>query len=100
MPKRSVNWNETLAEKLKDMEFSRHFLLSLIEEGVSLQEALGKTIRGYGVKEFSTLVNLEPSAIQRAIDSMHNPTKDTLEKILSPFGLELGVREPKDDGAA
>lgn len=100
MPKRSVDWNETLAEKLKDIQFAKYFLLSLIEEGDSLQETLGKTICGYGVKEFASLIDLESSAIQRAIGSTHNPTKETLEEILSPFGLELGVRESKGGGVA
>ena len=45
MPKRSVDWNETLAEKLSDLDFARDFLSDLIDEGDSLQEALGKTIR-------------------------------------------------------
>ena len=41
------------------------------------------------------LAGLSPSAIQRAIDCNHNPTKETLEKILEPFGPVLGVKELK-----
>lgn len=99
MPKRSVDWNETLSEKLRDLKFAKQFLLSLVDEGDSLQEALGRTVRGYGVKEFSKLVNLDEPAIQRAIDPSHNPTKTTLEKLLNPFSLVLGVKEI-EDGAA
>ena len=99
MPKRSVNWNETLAEKLNDLDFARDFLLDLMEEGVPLQEALGETIRGHGVKEFCNLVNLEPSSVQRAIKLNNNPTKETLEKLLQPFGLTLGAKEIKSKAA-
>lgn len=33
----------------------------------------------------------EPS-VQRAINPEYNPTKLTLEKLLSPLGLNLGVK--------
>ena len=99
MPKRSVDWNETLAEKLNDLDFARDFLSDLIDEGDSLQEALGKTIRGYGVKEFCCLVDLTPATVQRAINLEYNPTKETLEKMLKPFGLTLGIKDI-EDGAA
>ena len=92
MPKRSVDWNETLSEKLNDMDFARGFLLALLDEGEPLQEALAKTIRGYGVKEFGELVGLKPSVVQRAIDLKNNPTKATLERLLGPFGLTLGAK--------
>ena len=96
MPKRSVSWNDTLAEKLSDLDFAKNFLLDLMEEGLPLQEALGETIRGHGVKEFCTLVDLEPSSVQRAINLNNNPTKETLEKLLQPFGLTLGAKEIKN----
>ena len=42
---------------------------------------------------FSLLVGLEPSLIQRTISPDSNPTKETLEKLLKPFGLDLGAKE-------
>ena len=98
MPMRSRDWNEGLSERLQDLEYASDFLLTLVEEGHSLQEALGITIRGYGVREFSHLIDLNESAIQRAIDPNHNPTKSTLEKLLTPFSLRLAAQ--KSGGAA
>ncbi len=98
MPMRSRDWNEGLSERLKDLSYASDFILVLMEEGHSLQEALGITIRGYGVREFAILVNLNESSIQRATDPDHNPTKSTLEQLLAPFNLYLTVR--KSDGAA
>ena len=98
MPMRSRNWNEGLSERLQDLRYASDFLLVLTEEGHSLQEALGITIRGYGVREFSRLINLSESAIQRAIDPNYNPTKRTLEELLAPFNLHLAAQ--RSGGAA
>lgn len=50
---RSVDWNEGLAEDLRDREFAREFLLAAVEDDISIQVVLGKVIRAYGVKEFA-----------------------------------------------
>ncbi|MCY4523510.1 MAG: BrnT family toxin [Halobacteriovoraceae bacterium] len=50
-----------MAEKSSDLDFAKNFLLDLMEEGLSLQEALAETIREHGVKEFCTLVDDEHS---------------------------------------
>jgi len=95
MPTRSRDWSEVISAELKDLIFSRDFLLELLSEGDDLQTALGRLIRLYGVKEYALLVKMEPPAVQRAILAEHNPTKQTLEKLLAPLKLELGVK-PKD----
>ncbi len=92
MPTRSTDWNEYVSKELKDMDFAQGFLLSLLEEGDDLQTALGRLVRIYGVKEYAKLVDMEESAIQRAVNPNHNPTKGTLEKILAPLKLTLGVK--------
>ena len=51
MTKRSVDWNEGLAEDLRDPAFAREFILAAVEEGVAVQEALGKMIRAMGVAD-------------------------------------------------
>ena len=40
MSKRSKDWNEGLAQDLKNPKFAREFLLAAIEEGITLQEDL------------------------------------------------------------
>ena len=94
MSMKSRDWNEGLSKRLKDLSYASDFLLALIEEGGSLQEALAHTIEGYGVREFANLVDLDEAAIQRNINSNYNPTKNTLEKLLAPFGLYLAARRP------
>ena len=53
MTRRSKDWNEGLAQDLKDTEFAKQFLIATLEEEISIQVALGKIARAYGVKEFA-----------------------------------------------
>lgn len=92
MPTRSSNWSEDVSQELRDTHYAQSFLLGLLEDGDDLQTALGRLIRLYGVKEYAQLVKMEDSAIQRAINPAHNPTKSTLEKLLAPLKLSLGVK--------
>lgn len=95
MPTRSRDWNEEVSQDLKDPAFAQAFLLELLDAGDDLQTALGRLIRLHGVKEYAKLVDMDEPAIQRAINPEHNPTKQTLEKLLAPLKLSLGVK-PKD----
>ena len=103
MARRSKNWNVGLAQDLRDPRFAREFLLAAIEEGVSIQVALGKVIRAIGIKEFSAKIGIASPNILRAINPRHNPTQDTLNRMLKPFKLKLSlapIEEPKRRRAA
>ena len=63
-----------------------------------LKTALGKVIWAMGVKEFAETVGLPSPKSLRAIDEKHNPTQQTLEKLLAPFGLRIGLTKIKQDG--
>lgn len=91
MAKRSRDWNEGLARDLRKQDFAREFVLGLVAEGFTLQEALGKVIRGYGVKEFARKARMRSPNVLRSIDPRHNPTQKTLEQLLRPLGLRLTV---------
>ena len=95
MVKRSKDWNEGLAEDLQDPEFARQFLTAAVEDGVPLQIALGKVIRAAGVKEFAERAGMPSPNVLRAIHLRHNPTQETLERLLKPFGLRIGLAEIK-----
>src|SRR4051812_21335869 len=95
MAKRSKDWNEGLAEDLQDPEFAREFLTAAVEDGVPLKVALGKVIRATGVKEFSESVGMPSPNVVRAIHPKHNPTQETLERLLKPFGLRIGLAHIK-----
>jgi len=91
MPRRSRDWNEGLAKDLKDHKFAREFIMGALDEGLSPKEALRKVILTYGLKEYSRKVKLPSSNISRALNSRHNPTLETLNRLLKPFGLRLVV---------
>ena len=89
MARRSKDWNVGLAEDLRDVEFAREFLLAAIDEGVSVQRALGKVVRAMGVQEFAALVCMAGPNVLRAINPQHNPTQAPLNRLLRPFRLRL-----------
>lgn len=91
MAKRSRDWNEGLAEDLRDARFASAFIAAALDEGFSLQEALGKVVRAYGVKEYAAQANIAAPNVLRAIDPKSNPTQQTLERLLEPLGLRLTV---------
>jgi len=89
MARRSEDWNVGLAHDLEDPAFAREFLLGAVDEGVPVQVALGKVIRATGVKEFASKVKMASPNVLRAINPRHNPTQDTLNRLLRPFKLRL-----------
>lgn len=91
MARRTEDWNEGLARDLRDPAFAREFLLAAVEEGIPVQQALGKVIRAMGVKEFSEQAGLASPNVLRTINPRHNPTQATLNRLLRPFGLRLSL---------
>jgi DNA-binding phage protein len=89
--RRSRDWNRGLAEDLRDPEFAREFLLAAIDDGISVQRALGKVVRAMGVKEFAAKVRMASPNVVRAINPRHNPTQETLNRLLRPFRLRLSL---------
>ena len=103
MARRSRDWNIGLAQDLRNHVFAREFLLASIDEGVPIQVALGKVARAMGVKEFAAKVRMASPNLLRAINPRHNPTQDTLNRLLKPFRLKLSLArldEPKRRNAA
>jgi len=89
--RRAKDWNEGLARDLRDPTFAREFLIAALDEGVPLQAALGKVIRAIGIKEFAARIGVASPNVLRAIRSKHNPTHATINRLLKPFGLRLGL---------
>ena len=67
----------------------------LVEDGLGagedLQLALGSVIRTMGVKEFAAKVRMASPNVLRAINPRHNPTQETLNRLLKPFKLRLSL---------
>ncbi|HYL79237.1 MAG TPA: hypothetical protein VEU07_00405 [Candidatus Acidoferrum sp.] len=91
MARRSEDWNIDLAKRLRNPKFARAFLLAAIEEGLTIQQALAKVVRAIGVTEFAAQVQMPRSNVQRAIRPQHNPTQETLNRLLTPFRLRLSL---------
>ena len=91
MARRSRDWNEGLAQDLRDPEFARDFLLAAMDEDVPIQTALGKVIRAMGVKEFAEQAQMAGPNVLRAIHPRHNPTQATLNRLLRPLRLRLSL---------
>ena len=91
MARRAQEWNKGLAHDLRDPAFARAFIQATLDDGLPLQVVLGKIIRTYGVKEFSKRVKMPSPNLLRAIHPKHNPTQETLNRLLRPFGLKLSV---------
>jgi DNA-binding phage protein len=100
--RRSRDWNVGLARDLRDRTFAREFLLAAVDEGVPLHIALGKVIRAMGVKEFAAKVRMASPNVLRAIGPGHNPTQQTLNRLLKPFNLRLSLAplEPSKNRSA
>src|SRR5260370_469772 len=91
MAKRHEGWNVGLAGETRDPAFAREFLLGAIDEEVPLQVALGKVVRAMGVKEFAAKVGMASPNLLRTVNPRHNPTQETLNRLLKPFRLKLSL---------
>src|SRR5216684_8166103 len=91
MARRHEDWNAGLAEDLRDPAFAREFLLGAIDEEIPLQVALGKVVRAMGVKEFAAKVGMASPNLLRTLNPRHNPTQETLNRLLKPFRLKLSL---------
>lgn len=70
-------------------------MTAAVEDGVPLKVALAKVIRATGVKEFSQSIGMPGPNVLSAIHPRSNPTQETLERLLRPFGLRIGLAEVK-----
>ena len=67
MPRRSRDWNEGLSRNMQDLEFAQAFVLAALDEGIALQQVLGKVVRAYGVKEYAKRAHMPSSNLLRAV---------------------------------
>ena len=100
MKKLSEDWNIELSKKLKNKRFAREFLLASMDEGIPIQEVLKKIVNAYGLSEFAQMVDMAPPNVLRAVNLKHNPTRITLDALIKPFGLMLGLQLIKKQKAA
>jgi DNA-binding phage protein len=88
---RAKDWDEDMFEDLADPEFTSELVMGMVESGMSLQEAVLDVVHGIGVKEFAARVGTSSPNVVRTFRSKSNPTLGTLERMLKPLGLRVGV---------
>jgi len=88
MARRREDWNIDLAKRMRNA-FARAFLLAAIDEGLTVQQVLAKVIQAVGITEFAARVGMPRPNVQRAIHPRHNPTRETLNRLLALFRLQL-----------
>ena len=100
MVRRCDGWDENMLEDLLDPSFTQELMMGAVENGTPLRDALADIIRGIGVKEFSASVGMSSGNVLRALRPGHNPSLETLDRLLEPFGLRLGLssREGSETG--
>ncbi len=91
MARRTQDWNRGLANDFKDSTFVREFINAALDEGIPIQDVLRKLVDVVGLKETSKKTKMPSPNILRALNPKHNPTLETLNRILRPFGLKLSV---------
>ncbi len=91
MARRTQDWNKGLANDFKDTTFVRAFINAALDEGIPIQQVLRKLVDVVGLKETSKKTKIPSPNLVRALNPKHNPTLDTLNRILRPFGLKLSV---------
>ncbi len=89
---KTIDWNETLLEDLKDPESAKLFMEACLDEGVPLQVALGKVLKAQGMAKVARKTKIALPNVIRAVRENSNPTYDTLTKLLGVVGLDLSVR--------
>lgn len=87
MARRSEDWNLDLARRLRNPTFARAFLLAALDEGLTIQEVLGKVIRTIGVTEVAAQIGMPRPTVQRAIRPAHNPAQGILDRLLAPLPI-------------
>jgi len=93
---RTNDWNEDLAKRLRSAGYAQEFVLGCLEEGLSVQLALGKVVRAYGVKEYAKKIHMAPSNLVRSLNpETKSLTTKTLNQILKPLGLELTLKKSR-----
>ena len=91
MAKGSRDWNHGLTHDLRNPEFARRFIVAAVEDGIPLQQAIGKVIRAAGVKEFAAKVRMDRLHLARTIHPRHTPNQEMVNRLLRPFRLKLSI---------
>lgn len=90
MPKRSVDWKESLSQELlESVENRRQYFMGLLEESFSWREALREIVKVIGLKEYAELSGFKSPNLLNQLSDEKDIRVSTLEKMISPLGVTL-----------
>ena len=91
--RRTTHYNEELSRRLKKPQYAQTFIASLMEgdDGMSVEDALRRTIEVIGVKEFSELTGVSSSNLVAFVKKRRSLKPETLDQLLKPFKLRTKI---------
>ena len=94
MANRHKDFNELLASKFQDFEFSQSYIMNLINnEELSLEEALRETIVSMGLRAFADKAGLSIQYVSDFVNKRRRFSTETIDKYLQKvFALKIKVR--------
>lgn len=96
MARRSKEWDKTLQKELKNAQFAKNYIDAIIKEGIPIQVALGQVVRAMGVTEYAKKMGIQSQNLHRLLNSESNPTLETLNLLLKPLNLAVGIIQLDD----
>lgn len=91
MAYRSRDWNEGLAEDLKDPEFASQFVQACLDEGIPENEVVAKLVKAYGIAELSRETHIASPNILRIARDPEKARLNTVNRLLKPLGLGFRI---------
>ena len=97
--RRTRSYDEDLSLELQDSEFAREFIQGLIEgpDGLSLEEALRRTIQSMGIKQYVDLARTKKvlaiyeSNVVDFLKRRRKPKFETINNYLKPWKLRTKI---------
>lgn len=90
--RRNKEWREELSEKLiSSKDFRREYFLALLDEGYSWRQALSKTIKAIGIKEYADLSGFQTTNLISQMSEEKDIRLSTLERMALPIGVSLSL---------
>jgi len=93
MRKRYKDWDETLQKELKNPKFAKKYIEASIKEGLPIQIAISQIVKAIGVVEYARKIGIHSQNIHRILHNRSNPTLNTMQMLLAPLGLTIGIIE-------
>lgn len=90
MANRNKNFDETVAKKMQNFEFSQSFILALINDHeLPIQDALIESIEAIGLSEFAEKCGYSIQYVSDFVNRRKDYKVEVIDKFLQPFGLKI-----------